>query len=132
MTPEVVLDASVAVKWTRDEPGSDEARRLLEDHLLGNVDLWMPEQSLAELLAVVMRDKGPGAISPTWQLVHDAGISMAPLGPDLVEEAARQCDSLGCAFYDALAPALSVLLGGTLYSADARAHGRFPGVQLLG
>jgi predicted nucleic acid-binding protein len=51
---------------------------------------------------------------------------------EVVREAAVQCELLGCSFYDALAPALAVLLGATLVSADARAHSRFPGVRLIG
>jgi hypothetical protein len=49
----------------------------------------------------------------------------------VIAEAARQCDALGCSFYDALAPACAVLLDATLASADARAHGAFPGVHLI-
>jgi hypothetical protein len=49
----------------------------------------------------------------------------------VVREAARQCDLLGCSFYDALAPACASLLDATLASADVRAHGAYPGVELV-
>ena len=54
------------------------------------------------------------------------------LSPELVGEAARQCALLGCTFYDALAPALAVLIGGELISADRCAHGAFEHVRILG
>jgi len=131
VSDDVVLDASVAVKWVRDEPASAEALQLLEEHVLGNIHLWMPEQCVAELLAVTRRDKGPGPVADTWRLTRDAGLSIAPLSDDLVAEAARQCDLLSCTFYDALAPALAALLDARLCSADAGAHGAVEGVRLL-
>jgi hypothetical protein len=49
------------VKWVRSESGSARALALLQDHLDGELRLWMLEQCAAELLAVVRRDKGAGA-----------------------------------------------------------------------
>jgi predicted nucleic acid-binding protein len=132
VSADVVLDASAAAKWVRNEPGSQEARAILERHMLGELHAWMPEQCAAELLAVVRRDKGPEAIARTWQLLQESGVTIVPLSFDLVAEAARQCELSGCSFYDALAPALSGLVDGTLVSADVRAHSAFPGVLLLG
>jgi predicted nucleic acid-binding protein len=130
--PLVVLDASVGVKWFRDERGSAEAQRLLQDQREGVVVLHVTEHFLAEVLSVVNRRLGPTAIIPAWDAVILAEIEVHPLTPELVGEAARQCVLLGCSFYDALAPALAVLLGGELCSADRRAHKAFAGVRLLG
>jgi len=64
--------------------------------------------------------------------MFQAGIAVIPLTDEVVREAARQCSVLGCTFYDALAPACATLLSATLVSADAKAHGRYPGVRLIG
>ncbi|MHB1340439.1 MAG: PIN domain-containing protein [Coriobacteriia bacterium] len=56
--------------------------------------------------------------------MQDAGITILPLTDEVVHEAAHQAEALGCSLFDALAPACAVLLGATLVSADARAHGR--------
>lgn len=127
----LVLDASVGVKWFLSEAGSERAYELLEQSAAGEVDLVVPVHFLHEVLAVVRRDFGPDGIVPAWEHLKDAGLEVAALSDDVVEEAARQCSELGCALYDALAPAVSVLLGATLVSADARAHGGVPGVELL-
>ena len=131
-SPVVVLDASVGAKWFRDEPGSAEAMRLLDDQRDGHVALHVPEHFVVEVLSVVNRRFGPAAVIPAWDLAVLAGIEVHPLTPELVGEAARQCAVLGCSLYDALAPALAVLLGGELCSADRRAHGGVEGVRLIG
>jgi predicted nucleic acid-binding protein len=129
---DVVLDASVAVKWIREEPGSAAARDLLRRHVLGELRIWMPEQCVAELLAVVRRTLGPTLAVETWRQLRRARLAVAPLNDGLVERAARICAKTGCAFYDALAPALAETLGSGLVSADRRAHSEWPGVELLG
>jgi predicted nucleic acid-binding protein len=129
---DVVLDASVAVKWMREELGSAAARDLLRRHVLGELRIWMPEQCVAELLAVVRRTHGPALVVETWRQLRRAKLAVAPLNDDLVERAGRICAQTGCAFYDALAPALAETLESGLVSADRRAHGHWPGVEILG
>lgn len=132
MSAEFVLDASVAVKWIRSEAGSVEARELLRRHVLGELRIWMPEQCVAELLAVTTRTAGPQPAGEMWRRVRESKIAVAPLHDDLVERAVSVCARTGCTFYDALAPSLSELLGVRLVSADRRAHGDWPGVLMLG
>jgi predicted nucleic acid-binding protein len=128
----LVLDASVGVKWYRDERGSDIAYGIIADVLGGDTRVAVPTHFVHEVLSVVRRDFGPDDITPAWKHIGDAGIDVVPLTDEVVREAAAQCDALGCSFYDALAPAVASLLGATLVSADARAHGRYPGVELIG
>ena len=40
-------------------------------------------------------------------------------------------EQLGCYLYDAFAPTLAGELGATLYSADRRAHRRWPRIELI-
>jgi predicted nucleic acid-binding protein len=132
MSREVVFDASAAVKWVRAETGSGQAMGMLQAHMDGELRIWMPENCVTELLGVVARQRGPGAAERTWTTLEESGVSRVSLSAELVAECARQCESLGCSFYDALAPGLAVLVGGTLVSADSRAHRAFPGVHLIG
>jgi predicted nucleic acid-binding protein len=127
----LVLDASVGVKWFRDERGSDDARGLLADALEGRAELVAPVHFAHEVLGAVRRDFGPRDVTDAWDVVN-ASVLLTPLTREVVVEAAGQCEALGCAFYDALSPALAELLGGQLVSADARAHAAYPGVRLLG
>jgi predicted nucleic acid-binding protein len=54
-----------------------------------------------------------------------------PLGEELVAAAADARADLGCSLYDAFSAGLARLLEAPLYSADARAHGAYPGVRLI-
>jgi predicted nucleic acid-binding protein len=64
--------------------------------------------------------------------MRQAGVTVACVDDELVTEALLVADELRCDYYDALAPALAQLLGGTLVSADRKAHGAVRGVVLLG
>jgi predicted nucleic acid-binding protein len=83
------------------------------------------------VLSVVQRELGNSAIVEGWEHLQDSGITIVPLTDDVIREAARQCDLLGCSFYDSLAPACASLLDATFASADTRAHGGYPGVEIV-
>lgn len=126
-----VLDASVGVKWFRRERGSDAAHLLQQRSARGEIRLAAPTHFVHEVLAAVNRENDAHVVIEAWQIIKASGITIIPLTDDVVIEAARQCEALGCSFYDALAPACAALLGATLASADARAHGAFPDVLLI-
>lgn len=129
----VVLDASVGVKWFRPhEAGSEQARGILADHAERRVRIVISAHGLAELLGTAVRYRGPDSGRAVWRMLRDADLTVVGLDDVVAEAAFVQCQLLGCCFYDALAPALATILGATLYSADVKAHGRFPGVVLLG
>jgi predicted nucleic acid-binding protein len=127
----VVVDASVGVKWFRVEAASPQAWELLERHAEGEIDIHLPAQCMGEILAVVARSTGASGATQAWVALDMARLEQHGFSDALLHEARRQTDGLGCVFYDALAPALAVLMGADLYSADKRAHGAFPGVRLL-
>ena len=128
----LVLDASVGVKWTRDEPGSDEAIALLASHGQGEVQLVVPAIFVYEVLDVVRRSRGLDAAGALWESLVDDDIVVAGPGVDLTRETLAMAGRLGCSVYDAAAPALAAYLGVTLVSADRRAHSRYPDLRLLG
>jgi len=126
-----VFDASVGVKWFKPEDSSDVARGLLKQLLLEADALVAPTHFFHEVLSVVRRHYTPDDVVSAWRIMRQAGIQDMPLTDEVVAEAAAQCTVLGCSFYDALAPACASLLGATLVSADARAHGVFPGALII-
>jgi predicted nucleic acid-binding protein len=126
------LDASVGVKWFRNEAGSDVARALRERVASGEIEIVVPDHFVVEVLSVVRRDFGPSEVLDAWETISDVVAAAVPLDADLVREAAAQCAALGCSFYDSLAPAVAARFDATLVSADARAHGGFPGVRIVG
>ncbi|TDB37657.1 MAG: PIN domain-containing protein [Actinobacteria bacterium] len=127
----LVLDASVGVKWFKPEIGQEAALELLDAAAVRELTIAVPTHFVHEVLSVIARRRSSAAIIPAWETLQDAGVSVVPLTDEVVREAARQCGLLGCSFNDALAPACAALLGATLVSADARAHGEYPDVQLI-
>jgi predicted nucleic acid-binding protein len=127
----VVLDSSVGVKWIKPEPGRDAALALLGEHRDGTVRIVVATQFLHEVVAVAVRHGGPSLGRATWQSLSAAELTTVGLDDRLAQAAFEQCRLLSCTFYDALAPAIAEELGATLCSADARAHARFAGVQLI-
>jgi predicted nucleic acid-binding protein len=131
MTSILVLDASVGVKWFRREAGSDEARGLVRDHLRGSTLLAVDTLFLYEVVSGATRERGGGAMERVWSDLQALDLAIVPPGAELMAAAAAQRKALGCSPYDAFAPGLASLLGAPLVSADARAHGRYPGVRLI-
>ena len=129
--PTIVLDSSVGAKWIKPEAGRDEALELLHAHRDGTARIVVAAHFLHEVVAVAVRHGGPQLGRRAWRALSSAGLRTIALDDRLANAALEQCELLGCTFYDALAPAIAVELGGTLYSADARAHARVAGVQLL-
>lgn len=127
----VVLDSSVGVKWMKAEAGRDEALALLREHRDGAIRVVVAAHFAHEVVAVAVRRGGPALGRLAWSGLSSAELTTIGLDDRLAQAALDQCALLGCAFYDALAPAVAEQLGATLISADAGAHARFPGVRLI-
>lgn len=127
-----VLDASAGVKWFRDEPGSSEARGLLRRHIDGETIIAVDTLFMYEVMAVCARDRAPHDVMRVWTDLERFDLAVVPLGERLVGAGTQQRSRLGCSLHDAFSTGLASLLKATLYSADARAHGRFEGVRVWG
>lgn len=127
-----VLDASVGVKLFRNESGSLEARDLLASHGTGEITLCVPTLFLFEFGGVSRRLLRVREARNLWDAVMTWRLGVYELSPALAQESWNQCESIGCSFYDAVSPALATLLNAPLYSADRRAHSRYPDVVLIG
>jgi predicted nucleic acid-binding protein len=128
----VVLDASVGVKWIREEPGTTRAEELLTSHMRGEVRIAVPVHFLHEVMSVAVREGGAELAGEVWDSLEQARLTVVTLDSTLARAGIGQCRALGCTFYDALAPGLAALLDAPLYSADERAHAAFPGVRMVG
>ena len=128
----LVLDASVGVKWFRDEPGSAEARALLRAHGSGEVRIAVPSLFVHEFAGVATRFLDAEEVRELWARFLDWRIHVREVSDSLMRDAFALRDRYGCTLYDAISPALAVQLGATLYSADRRAHGGIPDVVIFG
>lgn len=129
--PVLVLDASVGVKWFKPESGREQALALVAQAVAGDVRIVAPVHFVHEVLSVVCRHYSQADVVPAWEAIESSGLDIMPLTPSVIAEAAAQCEALGCSFYDSLAPACASLLGATLASADAKAHGSYPELLLI-
>ena len=127
-----VLDASVGVKWFRDERGSHAALELLMAHRGGEVILAVDTLFMYEVLGALSRSRGREQLEALWRDLVDVQLAVIPLSEELVNAAAAQREALGCSLYDAFSAGLASLVRAPLISADARAHGAFPSVRILG
>lgn len=126
-----VIDASVGVLWFVEQVGSEAASALLRRATEGDLALRIDRHCLVEVLAVVARRLDVTHAREAWAIILDAGISVAEVDDDLIEDALVESAILGCALYDAIPAALARRLGVPLYSADRRAHAAYEDVVLL-
>ncbi|MDP2182977.1 MAG: type II toxin-antitoxin system VapC family toxin [Actinomycetota bacterium] len=130
--PVCVVDASVGVKWFRNEPGSAEARELVSRHILGEIVIAVDALFACEVLRVASRNANAGDVPRVWKDLEALELVTVPLGGELVEAAADVREKFGCTLYDGFSAGLADLLDAPLYSADARVHGRYPRVRMVG
>ncbi|TLM69036.1 MAG: type II toxin-antitoxin system VapC family toxin [Actinobacteria bacterium] len=126
-----VLDASVGVRVFRDEPGSAEARDLVDRHIRHEITIAVDTLFHYEVLRAASRDGGGADVVRVWRDLESFGLVTVPLGDELVSAAAVR-SATGCAPYAAFSAGLADLREAPLYSADARAHGSHPRVRLVG
>lgn len=127
-----VLDSSVGVKWIKPEQGRDRAMSLLGEHRDGRIRIVVASHFMHEVVGVAVRHGGPDLGERVWSSLRGADLTVIGLDDIIAAEALQQCRLLGCTFYDGLAPAIAARTGAVLYSADARAHSSFEGVELMG
>lgn len=116
----IVVDASVALKWTVTEPGSDAANELLD----GDALLVAPEHLLGEVGNGLRKRVGQGVLGREVALAAIDAIRQLEI--EFVAGAERWARTLGDALtwgvttYDALYIAVAVDLGAPLVTADRR------------
>ncbi|NPV07727.1 MAG: type II toxin-antitoxin system VapC family toxin [Anaerolineae bacterium] len=117
---DIVVDASVAVKWFVPEVHSDAARRLLQD----GTDLLAPDLIWAEVGNVLWRKWRSGELAAEDACGILVSFRRMPLrmhaGESLYDVAWPVAYALGMTFYDSLYLALALKAGCTLVTADLR------------
>jgi len=116
----IVIDASVALKWVLDEPGTEGADALLEEELIAP-SLW-----LVEAADTLWRRARRGEISVEEAMdrlteLFNAPVTTAPIEDDLLA-AADLANGLGHPVYDCLYLARAIREDTYVVTADARFH----------
>lgn len=114
----IVVDASVALKWVLEEPGSDAAEELLEKDLAAP-SLWLLEAANALWRRTVRGELTPAEATERLTELTKAPVASVPLEQDL-PEAMSLSVQLNHPVYDCLYLALARRLETYVVTADTR------------
>jgi len=139
--PDVVVDASIAVKWVVEEEGDDDARALLQSWLAAGIQPVAPSWFTCEVANILYRKILAGDLAFADAL--DAYDDVRPFVAVLTENVADGKRGMQIAqqtsqqqSYDAQYLALAERLGAEYWTDDRRfvlsASGAFPQVKRLG
>jgi len=135
----LVVDASVAVKWLFEEPDSERAEALLTSAEEGRLKLVAPAILSAEIANALWKrmrrgDMGRQKTLETEQRFEEVCPLLLPI-EDLVQRALELAIDSRHPVYDCLYVALAEELSGELVTADERLYRAFahdfPGLHLL-
>ena len=114
----IVIDASVALKWVFDEPGSEYASALRADELIAPA-IWLAEVANALWRRVRIKDITPERADARLAELLNAPVAPLPIEPHL-DAALRSATELGRPVYDCLYLAIAIHHRTHVVSADRR------------
>ena len=114
----IVIDASVALKWVFDEPGSEYASALRADQLIAPA-IWLAEAANALWRRVRIKDITPERANARLTELLNAPVASLPIEPYL-DAALRVATQLGHPVYDCLYLAIAIHHQTHVVTADRR------------
>ena len=114
----LVIDASVAIKWVVEEPGTAEALALRRHQLL-SPDLLIPECANTLWKKVRRQEIGSNEAALAARLLQRADVELVPMR-GLLEPATRLAIQLDHPAYDCVYLALAQASGCSFVTADSR------------
>lgn len=124
----VVVDASIAVQWFANEPGSDHATRLMEGHeVLFAPDIMPVEAANGWWKKVRRREMSAADLDQAVGYLLALGVEWVPTGP-LLTRAAQVATEIDHPVYDCVYLVLSASRAAPLATADDRLRGAARGL----
>jgi len=120
---EIVVDASVVVKWYLKEEFREEALNLRDDYILGRIKLIASVILPFEVLNAIRfskRDIDNETLINVGESLLYYDISLVPITKDLLHESIKSCMINGITFYDATYVSLAKLRRSVLFTADQK------------
>jgi predicted nucleic acid-binding protein len=114
----VVVDASVALKWVLDEPGSEAAEALLDEELIAP-SLWLLEAANALWRRAQRGEISHGEAKERLVELFNAPVATSTIEEDLLS-AADLANGLAHPVYDCLYLAVAIRENTYVVTADAR------------
>ncbi|MBI4451456.1 type II toxin-antitoxin system VapC family toxin [Candidatus Woesearchaeota archaeon] len=126
-----VIDASVAVKWFANEPGSDAALALRNEHISGEAVLIVPDIFFAEVVnAMRYKEKDEEKLMAANNAIWDLQLHSEKTTRFVIEKAISLALEHNLSLYDAAYAAIAQTFGAQLVTAD-KSLGKLPNVTLL-
>lgn len=119
---EVVLDASVVVKWFSEEKGSDSAVSLRNEHIEGRKTLVAPDLLIYEVENALRFRPGLGSkdASKAIEYLFDLQLDLVTPSRELLKRSAQYAFRYGITIYDSCYVALADLLNINVITADTQ------------
>ena len=116
-----VIDASIAVKWFLEEPDSEKARVVREDHINRKVLLVAPDLIFTEVLnALRYKQNKESALHEANNSLHDIQLHIERINSYLLEKAIILALQHELSLYDALYAAVAQIHGCALVTNDEK------------
>jgi predicted nucleic acid-binding protein len=121
---EIVVDASVAVKWFSEEEGSERAIALRDRHVSGKTTLVAPDLLVHEVANALRFKPGlsPGVTSRAIGDLFKLQVDLLAPTRELVARASEQAYKYGVTAYDSAYLALGEALGVEVITADGELY----------
>jgi len=118
--PEIVLDASVVVKWFSEEEGSDMAVRIRDKHIEGLTTIVSPDLVLYEVVNSLRYNPAFDMDDVTRVIADliDIGIDLITPSKELMEKAVKHAYECNLSIYDAYYLSLAQVMGLEIITAD--------------
>jgi len=119
---EVVIDASVVVKWFVREEWSEEAEALRDDYAAGSIDLASPAIMPFEVLNALKYSGafGEDELVEASEILEDLQVTLYELKGDYARETVKLAMRKGITIYDASYVALAIVRDCVLWTADEK------------
>ncbi|MBN2251856.1 MAG: type II toxin-antitoxin system VapC family toxin [Candidatus Altiarchaeota archaeon] len=122
----LVLDASVVIKWLKEEKDSAKALKIRDEYCKGMHEIMVPDLVLYEI-ANALRFDGkftPDLIKKSIESLFDMDITITTPSVDLIGEATKLAHDHKTTVYDAVYMALALKVNGVFITADAALYKR--------
>jgi predicted nucleic acid-binding protein len=116
----LVIDASVAVKWYTQEENRDEAIKILQAHMGGEIELTSPTLLAYEVINALRYNPSltPEDQEKAVAALFLIGIDLKPPTQELMKKATRLANKYDITIYDAVYLSQAILQDTNLVTAD--------------
>ena len=125
---EIVIDASVVVKWFIEESDSDKARYLRDKFIDGKIELTVPTLLYFEVLNALKYSQlfDPSELDNAGESLENYGFKVITIKNELRKHMIKVAVDNEISIYDAAYLGLSIGLGKIFYTADEKIIKKLP------